>query len=216
MSVPKTAYSIAAANLHWLTAIPAVGCVATVLKAQEAPKEEKGMWMHRHKSLGLLTGMIVVPRVGYRLFQRSAYKVFPLEGSKLEHMAADAVHVGLYAFMTIMPASGIAMGYYGGKGLPFFWTTLPGITKTPENKKETGKIAGQVRLQYLLFYSRGRYQKLNSFACFVHRASKFTRRLAPMESSLSHFTLEVPFHMSSRDNQYFLAFSPGAAQKCNQ
>ncbi|KAL3945165.1 MAG: hypothetical protein SGBAC_000768 [Bacillariaceae sp.] len=143
MSVPKTAYSIAAANLHWLTAIPAVGCVATVLKAQEAPKEEKGMWMHRHKSLGLLTGMIVVPRVGYRLFQRSAYKVFPLEGSKLEHMAADAVHVGLYAFMTIMPASGIAMGYYGGKGLPFFWTTLPGITKTPENKKETGKIAGQ-------------------------------------------------------------------------
>jgi hypothetical protein len=68
-------------------------------------------------------------------------------------MAADAVHVGLYAFMTIMPASGIAMGYYGGKGLPFFWTTLPGITKTPENKKSTGKIAGQVRPKISFYYS---------------------------------------------------------------
>lgn len=99
------AYSISAANLHWLTAVPAIGCVATVLKAQDAPKGEKGKWMWRHKSLGLLTGMIVVPRVAYRVFNRSAYKVFPLEGSKLEHLAANAGHLGLYAFMTIMPAS---------------------------------------------------------------------------------------------------------------
>ena len=76
--------------------------------------------------------------------------------------------------MIIMPASGIAMGYYGGellvhnvknvdldstscwltkplvscytpgKGLPFFGTTFAGITKTEENKKSTGAIAGQV------------------------------------------------------------------------
>eukprot|EP00980_Cylindrotheca_fusiformis_P006701 scaffold1398_cov116-Cylindrotheca_fusiformis.AAC.18 len=143
MSVPKTAYSVAAANLHWLTAIPAVGCVATVLKAQQAPKEDKGRLMHLHKSLGLLTGMIVLPRVGYRIFNQSAYKVFPIEGSKFEHFAASAVHVGLYVFMTVMPVSGIAMGYYGGKGLPFFWTTLPGVTKTEENKKSTGAIAKQ-------------------------------------------------------------------------
>ncbi len=43
--------------------------------------------------------------------------------------------------MTIMPASGIAMGYFGGKGLPFFTTTIPGIVKTDENKKTTGLIA---------------------------------------------------------------------------
>lgn len=61
-------------------------------------------------------------------------------------MAADAAHLGLYGFMIIMPASGIAMGYYGGKGLPFFTTTIPGIVKTEENKKSTGKIAGQVNI----------------------------------------------------------------------
>jgi cytochrome b561 len=64
--------------------------------------------------------------------------------SKVEHFLANLSHAGLYAFMTIMPATGIAMGYYGGKGLPFFWTTLPGVVKTDENKKSTGAIAGQV------------------------------------------------------------------------
>jgi hypothetical protein len=28
-----------------------LGCVGCVLKAQQAPKPEKGKWMHRHKSL---------------------------------------------------------------------------------------------------------------------------------------------------------------------
>ena len=45
-----------------------------MLKAQEAPKEEKGMWMHRHKSLGLLAGMIVLPRVAYRLGNMAAVR----------------------------------------------------------------------------------------------------------------------------------------------
>ena len=54
-------------------------------------------------------------------------------------IASNASHIALYGFMTIMPATGIAMGMYGGKGLPFFWTTIPGF----ENKN--GKLAGQVR-----------------------------------------------------------------------
>lgn len=49
--------------------------------------------------------------------------------------------------MVIMPASGIAMGYYGGKGLPFFGTTIPGIVKTEENKQSSGEIAKQVRTE---------------------------------------------------------------------
>lgn len=32
--------------------------------------------------------------------------------------------------MTVMPATGIAMGYYGGKGLPFFTTTIAGAKET--------------------------------------------------------------------------------------
>lgn len=156
MSLPKTAYSVTAASYHWLVAIPAVGCVGSVLKAQQSPKGEKGTWMWRHKSLGLLTGIFVAPRLAYRVFNRAAYKVFPLEGSKLEHVAADSTHYLLYGFMTIMPASGIAMGYYGGKGLPFFFTTVPGVVKTPENKKSTGAIAKQ---SYSIHKQLGTYGK---------------------------------------------------------
>jgi cytochrome b561 len=74
------------------------------------------MWMHRHKSLGLLTGMIVLPRVAYRLGSAAAYKVRNIPGvDGLEHQAASITHYALYGFMTIMPATGIAMGYFGGK-----------------------------------------------------------------------------------------------------
>jgi len=145
MSVaPKALYSAAASYYHWMVAFPLIGCVGSVLQAQQAPKEEKGLWMYRHKSLGLLTGMVVVPRVAYRVFSRSAYNVVNVQGSSIEHALGNMTHYGLYGFMTIMPASGIAMGYYGGKGLPFFVTTIPGVVKTEENKSSTGAIAKQV------------------------------------------------------------------------
>jgi hypothetical protein len=68
----KALYSTAASYFHWMVAIPAVGCVGTVLKAQNSPKEEKGKWMFRHKSLGLLTAMVVAPRLAYRVFSSKA------------------------------------------------------------------------------------------------------------------------------------------------
>lgn len=67
-------YTIAASYYHWMVAIPLIGAVGTVLKAQQAPKEEKGDWMFRHKSLGLLTGMMVAPRLAYRLFGSKAVR----------------------------------------------------------------------------------------------------------------------------------------------
>ena len=73
------AYTKTASVLHWMTAIPLVGSVAAVLKCQSLPKEakkEKMLWMHRHKSLGLLTGIIVAPRVGYRLFNMAKVSLF--------------------------------------------------------------------------------------------------------------------------------------------
>lgn len=128
--VPALAYTRAAGVFHWLVAFPLIGCVGTVLKAQQAPKEEKGLWMHRHKSLGLLTGCVVAPRLIYRLLSRPAYNVRHLQGNAAwENAAGNVSHYVLYAFMVIMPATGIAMGYFGGKGLPFFYTTIAGAEK---------------------------------------------------------------------------------------
>ena len=43
------------------------------------------------------------------------YNVEDIAGAAgFEHILAKAGHYGLYGFMTVMPATGIAMGYYGG------------------------------------------------------------------------------------------------------
>ena len=56
-----------------------------------------------------------------------------------DRAAAKLSHVALYGFMTVMPATGIAMGYFGGKGLPFFFTTIPGA----QGEAKRGAWAGQ-------------------------------------------------------------------------
>jgi cytochrome b561 len=72
MSFVTSAYSVTASYFHWFVAVPMFGCVGAVLKAQQAPKEDKPGLMNLHKSLGLLTGMIVAPRVAYRILNRAA------------------------------------------------------------------------------------------------------------------------------------------------
>lgn len=137
-----TAYTVSASYFHWLAAVPMIASIGSVLKAQSAPKKEKGAWMFRHKSFGLLSGMIVAPRFGLRLYNSAKYKLRSMPDSgHIESGAASLSHMALYGFMTVMPATGIAMGYYGGKGLPFFYTTLPGAaTKNGAIAKQSFSI----------------------------------------------------------------------------
>ncbi len=125
------------------------GCIDLTVVAfhlQQAPKEDKGYWMFTHKSLGLLTAMVVAPRLVYRVYNRAAYRVEEVQGSSaIETIASKAAHYGLYAFMIIMPVSGVAMGYYGGKGLPFFYTTFSSPVPADDAQKKTfGEIAKNV------------------------------------------------------------------------
>eukprot|EP00967_Tisochrysis_lutea_P013196 scaffold14722_cov32-Tisochrysis_lutea.AAC.1 len=51
-------------------------------------------------------------------------------------MLINAGHAALYGALFFMPLSGFAMGYYGGKGVPFYGLfTIPGKTegRTPED-----------------------------------------------------------------------------------
>lgn len=91
MNVPASAYGIAASYFHWMVAVPLVGCVGSVLKCQQSPKSEKEMWMWRHKSLGLLTGMIVAPRIAFRLFSKQSVCVVMLALTMLKCLKARAV-----------------------------------------------------------------------------------------------------------------------------
>jgi cytochrome b561 len=54
--------------------------------------------MHRHKSLGLLAGMVVFPRVGYRLMTRAKYDQVPevVGSGPVESAIAKWMHYALY------------------------------------------------------------------------------------------------------------------------
>ena len=57
-------------------------------------------------------------------------------------LSGNASHALLYTFMLGMPTTGFAMGYYGGKGVPFYGLfTIPGKADKTE---EDGKFAGQM------------------------------------------------------------------------
>jgi len=150
----EPAYTLSMKLMHWGSGIGILGCFGTVQAAMYTTKEKqiipgytKGKLMNLHKSFGLLVAASVVPRLFLRL---SSKLPAPLPGSFLEILLAKLGHYSQYAGNIALPASGIAMGYYGGKGLPFFGYTIPGATeenKNPEIAKNAFKFhkkAGQV------------------------------------------------------------------------
>ncbi|EGD80354.1 hypothetical protein PTSG_10608 [Salpingoeca rosetta] len=145
-------YSRRMQALHWLVGAGMLTCVATVKMAQwTEDKKKKGQYMMIHKSTALLVAALVVPRVAIRLASKMP-KALP-GTSKFEQLAGSFSHFLMYVAMIGMPVTGITMGYFGGKGLPFYGAHIPG-TDTP-NKKVAGtafkvhKKMGQV-LEYVL------------------------------------------------------------------
>ena len=108
------------------------------------------MWLH--KSFGTTAALLLVPRITIRLASKSPAH---LPGPKIQQLAANASHLLAYFFIVFMPVSGVAMGYYGGKGLPFWFTTIPGAV----GEQKSGAIAKSAyqvwctRLQHYLIHS---------------------------------------------------------------
>ncbi|KNC49331.1 uncharacterized protein AMSG_05330 [Thecamonas trahens ATCC 50062] len=101
---PPESYPNALKWLHWgVAATAGLGCVGTIqIRRQLVDKDDKEMH-------GLL---MTIPA--------------PLPGSAVERLGADLSHKALYVLVSGMAVSGVTMGYFGGKGLPFFGWTIPG------------------------------------------------------------------------------------------
>ena len=67
-------------------------------------------------------------------------KVMPLISSGTEQFAAKVSHNALYVFLTVMPITGVGMGMYGGKGLPFFYKTIEPFEKNGTIAKYSFKV----------------------------------------------------------------------------
>lgn len=162
---------------HWIMGGLMLGSIGTVKAAQWTEDKEKKMkYMHLHKSLAL----IVLGFLPVRFALRFTTKLPPhLAGTNtFERLASNVTHYSLYGCFTILPISGVIMGYYGGKGLPFFSHHIEGAKETnPELAKKAFKIhklSGQV-FTYLVplhvgaagfHFARGQpiFHRMNPFA----------------------------------------------------
>lgn len=143
-------YAPAIRYLHWIMAAGLLTCVGTVLAAQQVKGERKGQLMNIHKSCGLLMAGAIVPRVAIRLVTKAPSSV---PGPAWQALAGKLSHGVLYAMMIILPGTGIAMGYFGGKGLPFFGYKIPGAAEPngaiAKQAFKVHKLTGQA-LEYMI------------------------------------------------------------------
>lgn len=95
--------------------------------------------------------MLIVPRL---IVRATSVSPIPIPGAHaIEHIVAKFTHAVMYGFAIFMPASGVAMGYFGGGGLPFFFTKFDAAKeKNPDIAKtafQWHKQAGQI-FEYLI------------------------------------------------------------------
>lgn len=123
------------------------------------------------------SALLIGPRIALRLASRSPSA---LAGNHaLENVAGSVSHLVLYGLITFLPLSGVAMGYFGGAGLPFFYTTFPAAPKEErrpdiaKNAFKYHKLAGEA-LEYIV--------PLHIGATFLHvaRGQKILSRILPL------------------------------------
>ena len=156
--------SLAAA--HWVMAGGFLGCIGTVLAAAadaEGRSDERAAHV-RAQVHGHAHGGARAPARRAAPDERDPGAVPGPAWERADY--ANVSHLALYAGMFALPMSGVAMGYFGGKGLPFFWTTIPGA----QGDAKRGKWAGQAFKIHKTVGTYWKYLPLVHFAAVgVHR-----------------------------------------------
>ncbi|MDC5704858.1 cytochrome b [Vibrio europaeus] len=133
-------YNLVARGVHWISALVIIGLFAV------------GLWMvdlsyysewyrtapHWHKSIGLLLAGLTL----FRLFWKVVTVSPKVEGAAYEVIGAKLAHLGMYAILLALFASGYLISTEDGRGIDVFtWFTVPSLGALFENQAD---IAGQV------------------------------------------------------------------------
>ena len=119
MPLKNTAHSYGAIAkwLHWITAALFLAAYIAVYYRQwftEQRTPQNLVALHWHLSAGISIGVLVILRITWRLMNRAPD---PVPGTGMEHRAAHAGHLTLYAVMILAPLT----GYVGtGVGADYF------------------------------------------------------------------------------------------------
>ena len=106
--------------LHWLVALLLLGQFAFGWYLQDIPRgvPARGYFVNLHKSTGLLIGLLILMRIGWRLTHTPP--PLPVSVPRWEQQAAAATHYLLYVLMLVIPLSGYLASNFSKHGINFF------------------------------------------------------------------------------------------------
>jgi cytochrome b561 len=84
---------------------------------------ERSFFFALHKSIGLTTGLLLLARVGWRIFHRAP--ALPPSLRRWQALLAHGTHALLYLFMFVQPLSGYLSSSYSGYSTRFWGLALP-------------------------------------------------------------------------------------------
>jgi cytochrome b561 len=113
-------YTATAIFLHWLIALLLLGQFAFGVLLGDIPRgtPERGFYVNLHKSSGILIGLLVLVRIGWRLAH--APPPLPAAMPAWQRHAARLSHAALYLCMVLLPLSGYLASNFSRYGVKFF------------------------------------------------------------------------------------------------
>jgi cytochrome b561 len=111
--------------LHWALALLIIGMLLLGFYMVGIPKGTPGraFYFNLHKSLGVLAGMLILLRLGWRL--RHAAAPLPAGMPGWRAVAARWSHRLLYLCMVLQPATGYLSSSFNKYGIKLFGAALP-------------------------------------------------------------------------------------------
>jgi cytochrome b561 len=120
--LPPDRYTKTAIALHWLLVAALFAQIAFGWFLDDVPRgtPARTIYVNLHKSTGLLIGLLILARIGWRLTHPAP--PLPITMPTWERFAAKGSHVLLYVCMVVMPLSGYIASNFSKYGVNFFNT----------------------------------------------------------------------------------------------
>ncbi|MGL6290555.1 MAG: cytochrome b, partial [Silanimonas sp.] len=127
--------------LHWITVLLILSLVVVGFVMQELPNTPMKRDVYLlHKSFGLTVLFLTALRLGWRLLQPTP--MLPAAMPAWQRWSAKLGHVGLYALMIAIPASGWTYNWASNFVTPYFGWTL--MDKAGSVDRDLKALAGDV------------------------------------------------------------------------
>lgn len=112
-------YTRTAIVLHWLIALLLLSQFGFGWLLEDIPRNTpaRGYWINLHKTSGVLIGLLIVLRIGWRLRHAPPPA---LAMPAWQRRAAHASHLAMYACMVLMPLSGYLASNFSKHGIKLF------------------------------------------------------------------------------------------------